>query len=437
MIIALLTMFRTLRPTYSLVHVVESQIYMLLEQGMKVRLLVSESCPEEERYGIYLDERVEWVKVTNTLDGNEIIWHDYSDMESELHSTFEEEAQVIAEDLVDKLKDVDVCMMHDILYQGMHYLHNRAIRIAAKKLNHLGFLAFSHSYPMTRPVLLKEDRKGMYSSMPNTLLAYPTRSGVSALAKQYGVPEGLCKVVYHPMELIEKMSETVQKLHATYDILSPDVLIVYPARMSIGKKLDKVAALAGAIKTIGEVSVKVVFCDFVGPGEEGEHYKEQVKCEGIKYGLEENEMIFTSEEGYEQGIARDSVLELFSLSNLYICPSMSESFGLTVIEAARMGNLLVLNENVLALKEIGTQLDAYFMKWDARREEGTAIENYRPSEPAYYGAHAAEILKKMKADSVIKSKTKVRQGLNSRWIWYHQLEPALEEAIARARMNNL
>ncbi len=71
------------------------------------------------------------------------------------------------------------------------------------------------------------------------------------------------------------------------------------------------------------------------------------------FGLDDSDMVFTSDMGYPQGFPRSAVFELFTLSNLFICPSYSESFGLTVLEAASRGNFLVLNEMVPALEEIG------------------------------------------------------------------------------------
>lgn len=75
---AILTMFTGLSPTYSLVNVAADQIRMLLDAGIEVRMLVSETCPDRERTGIFLDPRVEWVRVVNTRQGSPITWYDYS-----------------------------------------------------------------------------------------------------------------------------------------------------------------------------------------------------------------------------------------------------------------------------------------------------------------------------------------------------------------------
>lgn len=426
--IGLLTMFRTLRPSYSLVHVVENQIKVLLDRGNNVKLFVSESCKEEERYGSYLDARLEWIKITNTVEGEAIIWHNYAEPEQELHNGFEKEVEVIAKDLEVKLKGIQVCIVHDILYQGMHYLHNCAVRKAQKYLPEIGFIAFTHSFPVIRPKVLNEYSLGRFIPMPNTLYVFPTQAGISALAKQYNVPEGKCRVVYHTAPLIGDMSELVVNISQTHQLLAADILIVYPARLTIGKKLDKVAALAGTLKTLSNKSIKIIFCDSTSRDTDAPKYKTFVRFTGEEYGLDKEDIVFTSDEGYEEGIPRESVLELFALSNLYICPSASEAFGLTVVEAARQGNLLVLNENVPALKEIGKQLGAYFMQWDARVEDIIEQAHYLVPEPTYYGKHAKELLRLLENNPVLKAKTKIRQQFNNEWIWKNQLEPLLEEA---------
>jgi hypothetical protein len=69
--VAILTMFNGLDKTYSLVNVVAEHLRMLLDNDIPVKLLVCEHCPDEQRSGIFLDERIEWVKVRNTLNGKQ------------------------------------------------------------------------------------------------------------------------------------------------------------------------------------------------------------------------------------------------------------------------------------------------------------------------------------------------------------------------------
>ncbi|MGL5675926.1 MAG: glycosyltransferase [Cellulosilyticaceae bacterium] len=425
--IGILSMFGTLRASYSLVHVVHDQIGVLLDKGYEVSLFVSEGCKEEERYGSYLDPRLHWVPIVNQVEGEAIIWYNYDRTTTKLHDTFEKEVEIVAADLSRKLQLVDICIMHDILFQGMHYLHNCAIRKAQKNLSVVSFFSFVHSFPEIPPTQMTDIIKPRYMAMPNTLYGFPTQAGIRALARQYQVPEGKCRVISHSIDMLEGMSEVVHRLHQTYNLVDVDILIVYPVRLSRGKQLEKVVALCGAIKTVGEVSVKVVFCDTKSKDTEEETYRQLIRKTAVEYGLEKNECFFTSDLGYEDGIPKKSILELFSLSNLYVCPSASEAFGLTVLEAASKGNFLILNENVPALRELGKELGAYFMVWDARGEEGNCYAQYDVAEPSYLGMHARCILKCLREDKVYRGKTRARQRFNKEWIWDNQVKPLLDE----------
>lgn len=425
--VALLTMFNGLSHTYSLVNVVAEHLKMLLDAGIATKMLVSQDCPDSDRQGIFADERLEWVKITNRFDGELIHWHDYSQPDGDPHSTFFEEAAAIAEDIEQHLADVTVCIMHDIHYQGWHLLHNVAIRTVQEKLPHIKFIAVTHSAPVNRPLSLKYPFSCRYTPMPNTIYVYPTYSGIPALAKQYGVPEGKCRVIYNSLDLISFMSDDIKTLQKGIDLLSPDILIIYPGRFTTGKKFDKVASLAGAIKKKTELSVQVIFCDFPSMDIDPNQYKYAIRKIGCYYGLSNEDMAFTSDLGYPNGFPRRGVFDLFTLSNLYICPSYSESFGLTVLEAASRGNFLVLNEAVPALEEVGKHVKAHFMRWDARNFGYDTKEAYQPSEQFYLEEHALRIVDKMRDNSVLYAKTLARQKFSPQWVWYHQLQPLLQD----------
>lgn len=423
--VAILTMFSGLATTYSLVNVVADQIKMLLEAQVELKILVCETCPDEERWGVFLDPRLEWVKITNTCNGAPIVWHDYSAPTGTVHQRFYEEAERISEDYIRHLRDVDVCIMHDILYQGWHLIHNVAIRKAQKFLPGVRFLAFTHSLPVNRPQKLEEPFSARFTPMPNTRFVYPSYSGIEALARQYDVPQGSCAVVYNSLPLLEMLSRDVQQVAQSIDLLNADILTVYPGRLTPGKRFEKVAALAGAIQRKTEQRTRVIFCDFPSADIPGRVYKSTIKTEGRKFGLEEGDLVFTSDLGYEQGFPRRGVFELFGLSDLFLCPSYSESFGLTVLEAASRGNFLVLNGAVPALKELGDSLGAYFMRWDGRNFGYDTHERYVPSEQAYYEEHGGIIVNLMREDHSLRAKTRVRTQYNGAWICRNQLMPLL------------
>ena len=423
--VALLTLFTGLPNTYSLVNIVAEQLRMLLDANIETKVLVSEVCPDHERRGVFLDERIEWVKIVNNINGNPIFWWDYSNLTVKVHDTFLQEVDVIADDFVDKLSNVDVCIMHDIHYQGYHVVHNVAIRQAQKKLPNVRFIAFTHSVPAVTPPKVEHPYSARYSPMPNTIYVYPTLSGIPALAEQYKVSEERCRVVSNSLNLCDFLSDEVLAVREKFDFFSSDIFVVYPGRLTTAKKFEKVAAFCGAIKKVSDYNVKVLFCDFKSLDTEPEKYKTMISLVGCKSGLDPEDIAFTSDLGFEQGFSRKGVLELLSLSNLFICPSLSESFGLTVLEAASKGNFLIVNEAVPALEELGEKLHAYFMRWDARNFGFDTKETYKPSEEAYYEFHAAKVVTLMKENPVLYAKTIARQRFSPEWVWRNQLEPLL------------
>lgn len=415
-------MFSSLKTTYSLVLVVADQLQMLLNHNIPVKLIVSEHCPDDARFGIFLDERIEWVKIKSSINDKPIKLYDYFNPNSVLHESFNEETEMFAKEFENALSDVSTCIMHDILYQGAHYVHNIAIRKAQKKLQNVRFLAFTHSIPSKRPLVVRNDVYGRYTPMENTLYIYPSYSGIPALAKQYNVPESSCRVVNNCAPVLSSLSDDVKKLHSMTPLLNTDYMIVYPARLSTGKKLEKVAALAGCIKQVSGKSVKVVFCDFTCSNTPPDEYKAAIRYVGDFYGLSDDDIVFTSDYGYSNGFPRDGVLDLFLLSNMFICPSLSESFSLTMLEAASRGNFLVINECVPALREIGELLGAYFVKWDAMVFDTLKKQKYTPSEKIYYQTHSVKIIRRMEDDQTCHAKSMIRRRFNPDWVWENQLK---------------
>lgn len=423
-------MFNSLAAIYSLVNVVADHIRMLLAEGIEVRLLVSEDLNEEERWGIYSDPRIEWVQVCNHYKGKQLTWRDYNSPKMPIHGTFMEEARFVGDDLLQKLQELDVCILHDILFQGWHLLHNVAVRYAAERLPNLRFIAMTNSLPdesqVGKPVPWPHSAR--YSPLPNTDYVYPALCGLKPLSRQYRVPMEKCHVLNNSLDILDNMCDEVKVLAGKTGFLDADILIVYPGRLTTGKKFEKAAMLAGAIKSVSTYEVKIIFCEYPSMDIPALKYKSLIREKGIAAGLREEDIIFTSDYEYPNGLPRHAVLDLFTLSNLYLCPSSSESFGLTVLEAASRGNYLVLNEAVPALEELGKELGAYFLRWDAKNFGFLTKESYHPSEEAYYEDKSKRILVAMEHNNVISAKMKVRKRYSTKWIYENQFKELLFKA---------
>lgn len=125
--IAILTMFNGLSTTYSLVNVVASHIKMMLDNNIDVHVVVTDNLNDNEKHGIFLDERVKFIKIKNSIDGKVIRWYDYHSGTGEVHDTFYDEVSHYKNEFIEKLSDFDVLFMHDILYQGWHLFTNKSM----------------------------------------------------------------------------------------------------------------------------------------------------------------------------------------------------------------------------------------------------------------------------------------------------------------------
>ncbi len=423
--IAILTMFNGLSTTYSLVNVVSSHIKMMLDNDEDVTMVVTSLLNDSEKHGIFLDKRLNWIKIDNSLNGKNIRWYDYSNFDATLHNTFYDEVTHYKNEFINKLNNFDVLFMHDILYQGWHLVHNTAIREALKSISFKKIFEFTHSIPVTRTENIATPFINRYTGLENTSFLYPTNSGLESLSQQYNIPLTKCFAVNNALPIIDDLDESVQLLSTKTDLYSPEILVIYPARLTNGKKFEKITMFLGALKTISNLNVKVIFADFKSSDIDETLYKEIIIDYGIFHGLSQSDIVFTSDFGFRNGFPRKGVLDLFTLSNLFICPSFSESFGLTTIEAASRGNFVVVNKKVPALEELGTNLNLYFMNWDALNFGFKTTETYSPSEFEYYKDHAKIILDQIKNDKALCLKTKIRNQYNTNYIWQNQLKPLL------------
>ena len=76
------------------------------------------------------------------------------------------------------------------------------------------------------------------------------------------------------------MSQDVQKVARHMDLLGAEVLAIYPARLTTGKRLEKVAALCGAIQKVSSRQTRAVFCDFPCADIPPDLYKKMIRTEG-------------------------------------------------------------------------------------------------------------------------------------------------------------
>ena len=113
---------------------------------------------------------------------------------------------------------------------------------------------------------------------------------------------------------------------------------------------------------------------------------------------------------------------MFSISNLFIFPSISENCPLILMEAMASKCLLVLNQSFPAMKDFALENALYFRFGSLVEEPG-----FPNGEDNYYKDIATLIISEMERNKALKAHTYFRQRFNYDYIFRRQLEPAIKE----------
>lgn len=412
--IAILTNFKDLNPWYSLVSIVLDQIVMLKRYGHTPVLFTSEQF-EDTLTGLYECE------VKSVIPAFEPF--DYATIRefSEEHKRYSEG---LAEILVRELELFDIVFSHDWLSPSINLPLAEAVRIAIQHLPRTKFLHWVHSIP-TNPCDWWNIRR--YGGK-NARLVYPNKTDSTKLAQAFDASPGYVKVIPHIVDArtyFEFQSETWQIIDTYPGLLESSFSQVYPAaadRLS-DKGVEKLLKTFIALKQRGFSVCLLVVDGWTRKRERAdiEHYKSMA----LNNGLSEKDFGFTSEidPAFSHGLPRRILRELSLVANLFVYPSMGESFGLPSREAALTGVLPVNNGSLSMMYEVGFG--------DGLYAEFGSCENkaqYR-SEREFYTDLSNLIISVATSDQTFQNKINVRQQLNMDVLYREKYSPLMTEML--------
>lgn len=416
--IGILTTFGDFNPSFSLCGVVKQQLISLVKHGYSPVLFVLDFFKDDA----LVPEGVEVRKVLPQLILEPYSQGNINNLESDVAK-----AQKAMEE---NMKDIDVCLTHDIIFINSYLPYNIAMRRGIDgQLNHIKWLHWMHSGPSFAD-LDGSVWDNLYTLPPNSKLVYMNYTDAIRAAEMYHTPPKNVRTIFNPMDIRElhNFSPITKQLIDDYDLMSPEFLCVYAlstTRMDQnGKQLSKVIKIMGGLKKKG-FSVALVVPNAHANAENEKREIERMYQIGAQYGLERRELIFTSlfhVPEYEQGIPHEVVRDLYLLSNIFIFPSVSENCPLVLLEAMASKNILVLNEDFAAFKDFG-QTNAIYFRFASLTGPNP---DFPRGEDKYYNDIATLIVDQYEQHKAIKAQTRIRREFNVDWIWTHQLEPAIK-----------
>lgn len=433
--VCIFTQFSDAPEAYSLNRVVKDQLKMLLRHGYTPTVIVADSFVPS---GLYADKNVIIRKIPLVPVHNEV----------KKDETFDSDVEGTYQALKGILKNIDVVIAHDIIYQPAALKHNIAARKVAKELPHLHWLHWIHSAtpPATianlRPYFGDIYGKILEEPFPFSTYIFFNHYSIPSIAKNFNVPESQVAVVHHPSDLTEMyaLTDDVSKFVHDKKIDQADAICVYPIRLDRGKQVEVVIKTMAMLKEF-KVTVKVIVVDFHSTGGDKLTYRDDLKNIAVDYGLYQDELIWTSESSpfWEVEVPHGDVMSLMRMSNVFIMPSRSESYSLITQEAGMNKCILVLNQDFPPFRDIfgpsavyrnfGSNFDVLeHVQFDGSytdrnyRPGGHAPEEEASYEKKYHMETAGMIARELKTKNLAMS-IFLRKFRNLDFIFEHELSP--------------
>lgn len=423
--IFILTNFSSYLKSYSPILVVREQCKMLTRAGYEPVLITTEGWePPAEDF-------LSTIKTEHLYPSG---GHD------EVDDIFEQDVLDIYARLSDIIPEDSVVITHDLIFLPDYVKHNIACRRLADKKPGVRWLHWIHS--ATSPNTLIQERsiygpqykELLLSKFPNSIVCYPNAQDIPRVARNFSFEEDEVVEVPHSSDPTEGMGRLVQRLYDDKQLSKPDVLVIAPMRLDRGKNPGQIVRLMRGCAD-ADLSSHVVFCDFQSTGDDKVVLRNETNQLAKDLGVDDR-VTFLSEFDGEAilEVEHQTVLDLFSLSNVFICPSRSETYSLTTQEAMLKGNLCILNQDFPAFKQIYGK-SALYRQFDGAEVDFSGQDGKMDTTHSDIEAHFRDMAIALKYwlenDKVLKAKTWVRTKRNPDYVFANFIAPLIKETHAK------
>lgn len=425
--VAVVCDFYSVDEAYSLVNVASNQIRMLLRAGYSPRVLVDDHFPDPKEKPDevpYPWDSVELFRLPSVPRSNFV----------ELPDDWRTHFETMTNGMREGLEGIDIALTHDMIYQPAQLLYQKSGRVIAKERGDT--LHWGHTiHSATSPALISTSNKYLQElkvPFPYSKIIFPNNFSSQRVAQNFGYEERNIVFVPHAVNYCKFFGfhEMTTRIVEEKNMLSADVIMVYPLRLDAGKQPSWLVRIGAGLKKLGK-SIRIVYVAFHSTGAEKIQVKNEVYKLARELGLNEYEVTFTCDfdESLKVRCPRQMVRDFMILSNVFCLPSRSETYSLVAQEAGLAGNLLVLNYDFAVMYSLYGS-DAIYAKfssnWDAMTGmDGETQVSYSPSPEAYGHDIAKRIVYELQHEKALAMKTKLRQTRNLNYVMKNYLEPLL------------
>ena len=422
-IVAILTNFQEFNPGYSLTGIVLDQIHMLVKHNHKVILFVNQQFKHSSDDETGLNKLIMDYPHLIVIEKRTRFAHLYDYQTDDLSDEHSAIAWKCGMEYGERFMyhDVDVAFTHDFVFTGWNLVYFHAIIQANKFLSankeNVKWYHWIHSVPNPH---YRKPWWDLQHLGTNHYLVYPNQSEIRMVSESWHCRTDHIKIIPHIKDIrtwFDFGSEALSFIDRCPDIMRAKVIQVYPCssdRLS-AKQLDIVIQLFGEFKHTSKVPVFLVIANQWATGTQPKENISEFETIASKAGLIEGiDFAFTSKLApeWENGISKRMLRELQLLSNLFIFPTMSESFGLVGPEAALSGAMPVTNRSLSMMSEILSNVPPSFEFGSYQRELITSDKG------RYLRSVALTILSELQLNSAIMAKSFCRIRYNMDNLYY-------------------
>lgn len=416
----ILTNFSQYLKSYSPIIVVGEQLKMLTRAGYEPVMITTEGWDPPE------DSIFHGIETEHLYPSG---GHDKID------DIFEADVLDIYKRLEEIIPENSVVITHDLIFLPDYVKHNIAARRLAEKRPSVRWLHWVHS--ATSPNTLIQERsiygeqykELLLSKFPNSIVCYPNANDIPRVARNFSFEEYEVVEVPHSTDPTEGMERIVQRLYDEKKLGDVEILMVAPMRLDRGKNPQHLVRLQKAFKE-ANMSSHLIFCDFQSTGDDKVVLRNE--CIDLAKKLKiDDRVTFLSEFDASAmlEVSHKTVLDLFTLSNVFVCPSRSETYSLVTQEAMLKGNLVYMNQDFPAFKQIYGD-NALYRQFDGAEIASDGFdgktETTHTDIDLYYLERIALATKAwLLQDRVLRAKTWVRTKRNPDYVFRTYVEPLL------------
>jgi glycosyltransferase involved in cell wall biosynthesis len=416
----ILTNFSQYLKSYSPIIVVSEQIKQLQRAGYEPIMITTEGWEPPE------DSIFFHVKTEHLFPSG---GHDQVD------EIFEQDVLDIYARLNDIIPDGSIVLTHDLIFLPDYVKHNIAARRLADKKPGIRWVHTVHS--ATSPNTLIQERaiygpqykELLLSKFPNSIISYPNAQDIPRVAENFSYEQDQVVEIPHSTDPTEGMSRLVKRLYDEKKLGDPQILVVAPMRLDRGKNPGMIVRLMkGCLDA--DVTSHLVFCDFQSTGDDKVTLRNETNDLAKELGVADRVTFLSEFDGEAMlEVEHSTILDLFSLSNVFVCPSRSETYSLTTQEAMLKGNFCILNQDFPAFKQIYGK-NAIYKQFDGAEVDFSGrdgkIDTNHSDINAYFRDMAVALKYYLENDKVLRSKTWVRTQRNPDAVFKNYLEPLLK-----------